>query len=90
MHRSTFEALHVASVVRRVEERGGTAIVFPDMDAPFVYILDGPDGPVDLGVPLPRVASLDHALASYGGTPINDKRRQRARNDDNLGVQLSQ
>ncbi len=62
-HRSTFEAMHLATVARRAENKGGTSIAILDPDRPFVYIPDGPDGAVDLGVQLPRVDSLDDAVA---------------------------
>jgi hypothetical protein len=62
-HRSTFQALHLASVARRAEAAGGTAIVVAHPDHPFVYVPDGPNGPIDLGAELPRVESVDEALA---------------------------
>ncbi len=36
------------------------------MDPPFVYIPDGPDGPVALGVALPRVESFEDAIGTAG------------------------
>lgn len=84
VHRSTFEAMHLASVARLAEEKGATAIVFPDMDPPFVYILDGPHGPVDLGAPLPRVDSLDDAIEQARRCQGEDSARsenQRIAND---------
>jgi hypothetical protein len=61
-HRSTFQALHLVSAARAAEKAGVTPLIVGHPDHPFVYIPDGPDGPVDLGVELMRADSPAHAL----------------------------
>lgn len=60
VHRSTYESLYGASVAVRATQKGADVISIPDLG--LVYIPDGPDGPVDLGVELPRVDSIDQAI----------------------------
>ena len=60
MHRTNYESLHGASVAVRATQKGADVISIPELG--LVYIPDGPDGPVDLGVTLPRVDSIDEAI----------------------------
>ena len=60
--RSTSQALHMAAAARAAEKAGATPVMVAHPDHPFVFIPDGPDGPVDLGVKLMRADSPAHAL----------------------------
>jgi hypothetical protein len=62
VHRFTYQALHLASVARRAQERGATAITILDPEHPFVYIPDRPDGPFDLGGPTQHVDSFEEGV----------------------------
>jgi hypothetical protein len=63
VHRSTFQALWMANAARRANQKGAAPVFVADPDHPFLYIPDGPDGPVELGVSLPRVDSPADGLA---------------------------
>lgn len=54
--------MHLANVALRAQERGATAVVVTDPANRFVYIPDGPDGPIDVGGPTERVESFEGAL----------------------------
>ena len=60
MHRTNYESLHGASVAVRATQKGADVVSIPELG--LVYIPDAPDGPVDLGVTLPRVDSIDEAI----------------------------
>ncbi len=62
-HRGTFESLQLASGARRVQDKGGTPVLVAHPDHPFLYIPDGPDGPIDFGVELEHVESPAEAMA---------------------------
>jgi hypothetical protein len=62
VRRSTYPAIWLANTAHRALDVGGTPYVFAHSDYPFVYIPDGPDGPVDLGVPTERVSSPAEAF----------------------------
>lgn len=59
---SSYPAIWLANAARRIQEAGGTPCVLAAGDAPFVYTPDGPDGPVDLGVPTEHVESIEEGL----------------------------
>ena len=50
-----------------IQEAGGTPYVVPAGDAPFVRTPDGPDGPIDLGVPTEHIERWWKRLESRGG-----------------------
>jgi hypothetical protein len=52
--------MHGATVAVRATQMGADVVSIPELG--FVYIPDGPDGPVDLGVTLARVGSIDEAI----------------------------
>ncbi|UUY01732.1 HNH endonuclease [Svornostia abyssi] len=66
VHRTTYPAVWFAHAALRVLEAGGTPFVVGS-DAPFMYVPDGPDGPVELGVPFERVESPAHAFGVAHG-----------------------
>jgi hypothetical protein len=61
-YHSTYPAIWLGNAARRIQEAGGTPYVIADTEHPFVYTPDGPDGPVDLGVPTERAESPSHAI----------------------------
>ena len=61
VHRSTPDAMHIAHAALVVERAGGTSVAVLG-EKPFLYIPDGPDGPVKLPVELPRADSISHAF----------------------------
>lgn len=61
-YRSTYPAIWLGNAARRIQEAGGTPYVIAAGDTPFVFTPDGPDGPVDLGVPTEHVESIDEAF----------------------------
>ena len=61
-YRSTWPAVWFGNAARRIQEVGGTPYMIGDPQHPFIYTPDGPDGPVDLGVPTIRVDSLEDAF----------------------------
>lgn len=60
VRRTSYETLHGATVAVRATQMGADAVAIPELG--LVYIPDGPDGPVDLGVTLPRVESINEAI----------------------------
>ena len=60
VRRTSYETLHGAAVAARATQMGANVVSIPELG--LVYIPDGPDGPVDLGVTLPRVESIDEAI----------------------------
>ncbi|HEV7584928.1 MAG TPA: HNH endonuclease [Solirubrobacteraceae bacterium] len=62
VHRTTYPATYFGSAAAVVTKAGGTAIMVDHPEHPFIFIPDGPDGPVDLPVDLPRAESAIHAL----------------------------
>lgn len=60
VRRTSYETLHGATVAVRATQMGADVVSLPELG--LVYIPDGPDGPVDLGVTLPRVESIDEAI----------------------------
>jgi hypothetical protein len=72
VHRTTPVALQMASTALAVERAGGTAVFVAHPEHPFVYIPDGPDGPVPLPVKLPRVESPAHALKLLADVDVDE------------------
>jgi hypothetical protein len=60
VRRTDYETLHGATVAVRATQMGADVVSITELGV--VYIPDGPDGPVDLGVTLPRVESIDEAI----------------------------
>ena len=68
-HRGTSHSLYFASAALRVLQKGGNAVLIADPDHPLLYIRDGPDGPIDLGVELAHVNSPEEAIALARSRP---------------------
>jgi hypothetical protein len=60
VRRTRYEAMHGATLAVRATRMGADVVSIPELG--LVYIPDGPDGPVDLGVTLTRVESVDEAI----------------------------
>jgi hypothetical protein len=74
VHRTNYESLHGASVAVRATQKGADVVSIPELG--LVYIPDGPDGPVDLGVTLPRVDSIDEAIEYAKQARLNSPSRR--------------
>lgn len=61
-YRSTYPAIWRGHAANRIMEAGGTPYMIGHPEHPFIYTPDGPDGPINLGVPMTHVESLDSAF----------------------------
>lgn len=60
--RTSWHAMWGANVARRANKAGGTPVLIQTDDGPLVFIPDGPEGPIDMGIELPHVDSPREAL----------------------------
>lgn len=60
VRRSTYEGLYGGTLAARATKLGADVVSIPELG--LTYIPDGPDGPIDLGVTLPRVDSIEEAI----------------------------
>jgi hypothetical protein len=61
-YRSSSHAVWLASAARRIQDKGGTPVMIADKDRPFIYVPDGPEGPIDFGTQMVHVDSIKDAL----------------------------
>jgi hypothetical protein len=60
VRRGNYETLYGASVAARATKLGANVVSIPHLGV--TYVLDGPDGPIDLGIELPHVDSIEEAI----------------------------
>jgi hypothetical protein len=76
-YRSSFPAIWLGAAAARVTRMGADAVAVMHPESPFIFIPDGPDGPVDLPISTVRADSPQHALeivlASNPGGPLHDQ-----------------
>ncbi len=76
-YRSSFPAIWLGAAAARVTQIGADAVAVMHPESPFIFIPDGPDGPVELPISTVRADSPQHALeivlASNPDGPLHDQ-----------------